>query len=159
MILSLLNLRIKSWLLFIVIIATISCHATKNVELKEPPKADIVQSDEPTKNLPIARSNASQIDRTRKSNWQYTLTNALGRNSSSEVTIITQNVWWASSGKSFFKTKDGGKTWQPLKLPLTKADQIIAMEFPSENAGWIVSLDDRGALSRVKRQNQNLFHE
>lgn len=157
MILFLKKNRIQFWLLFILALSMISCYASKKVELQEPPKEVITHSEEPTKNLPIARSNISKIDHTRKSNWQYTFTKVPSRNSSSTVKILTQNVWWASSGKSYYKTKDSGKTWQTLKLPLTKADKIVAMDFPSENIGWIVSLDDRGEPYEESKGKTKIF--
>jgi photosystem II stability/assembly factor-like uncharacterized protein len=150
------NLRIQFLIALVVALPMFSCHAFKKVESHEPPKVAEKSEDLPSP-TPVQSSNESKIDHTRKSTWQYTTTNAFSADSRAEVTIIRQNLWWASKGNSFFKSNDSGKTWRPLKLPISKVERIAAVEFPSERFGWLAIEDYQGERYQEFKWRSKIF--
>lgn len=54
------------------------------------------------------------------------------------VQFLDDNNGWIGGKEKLFKTQDGGRTWQPVKLEVLPGSSVRRINFISPSVGWII---------------------
>jgi photosystem II stability/assembly factor-like uncharacterized protein len=98
----------------------------------------------------------SSLSQDSRSPWKALVTQLDGRQTLNHIHFLGETHGWIASNDAIYRTSDGGKSWQPLRIDLPRNGALADMSFVSPKVGW-VAVQKRTSVSKYDENHTWLF--